>query len=274
MRGFLMISRFIGRISLAGLLMFVAAPWPLLLSQSTQTNQASSKRNAKGFADAENRWQLNPVDILRDTDSVEPRIRAARNSYWQSIFQKARDIEAEEAGNGIRSLPASGYSRGYFYPALIPEIPSTPNSTWVIAKFTSYHIIPIDQDYRDFYTEENFKVIQIIQQPLQGVLAAGDRFDVDLGGGTIITPQRQTINHTSPVPLMEQPRHTYLLQLVSKSNDTFEITKRWDVSNNKVTPDTKIEVLRASEGTAKLSGMSIFDAVQYIQSELSKEPLQ
>ena len=268
-----MIARWVRILLLAGLLGPGAMHPPTLFAQSAATHQASSNAanqassgKESDFAEAENRWMLTPVDIQRRQDLIEPSIRAARSWYWESLFQRDRDEAAEAASHGVLRMGAVGN----FSPAFIPEIPSTPDASWIIAKFTGYQVIAIDPKYQDFYTEENFEVVQVIRQPAQGGIVAGSQFQVDFPEGTILTPQRQVISHTTPARFFEQPGHTYFLQIVPTPGDFFNLYKRWDIGDGRLRADNMTEAARARGGKAKLSGMTIADAVKYVQDALSK----
>jgi hypothetical protein len=149
-----------------------------------------------------------------------------------------------------------------------PEVKTVPNSSWVIATFDHFLVIPISGDDMLLYTEMHFDITELVQKPKSGTLVDGGSFDVDLVGGRIKASDGSIHSlGVSPQQYFVQPGHTYLLQLTpAPSGNFYFINKQWDVSSGKVVPDRSDEVRRASKGLSKLDGMPLSKVSTYIRS--------
>ena len=252
------------RIAPIAALVLVLVSCKCLLSQTDGAAKSSRDKVANRDPNAESRWRLNATDIQLQKDDVDSSIRASRNAFWRPVLQARRDLE----NKGVTT-----YASGGFYPyQYMSEIADTPNSVWLIAKFDHYHVISIDPQYQLLYTEESFNVVRVIRQPSKGSLAAGAVFAIDHAGGTILTPQGDTVTWGfEPYLYSEQPGHTYLMQLTQGSANQFLVGKYWDVTTGRLVAEEPDDYARAAAGKSKLIGLSVSDAVKYLASMLIQD---
>jgi len=258
-------SVYSSRIPLIVSLAFVTIICPHLLSQATDNLQPLPNHSPASFAAAENRWRLGAVDFKSQSDDVAPEIRAARNKFWQPILLDRRQMEV-----GSKTVTE------FEGPPSVNEVGVNPDAVWVIATFDHFSVESIDPDFNLLYTEMNFKVDEVIRQPKTVSLSSGMSFDVDIAGGRIKTPKGDIVAwQVTPRRYFVQPKHTYLMQVLPQAEGKlYVIAKKWDVSTGKVIPDQSDEISRAAGGHSKLNGVSVQDAVSYIQSVLPPDSSQ
>jgi hypothetical protein len=151
-----------------------------------------------------------------------------------------------------------------------PGLSGPPQAIWEIAKFESFHVVAADQQYRLIYTEINFGVTQVLRQPSSLSLGPGAMLDSEVTGGRIKKPDGTiTSFRLFPERHSYRPGGTYLPQgTYDPATQYFDVYKRWDLSSGKVVPGTLSEIDRAAKGKSKLSGLTIAEAVHYLDSSL------
>ena len=216
------------------------------------------------FDNAANNWQLTAIDVQSQIDTVDPSVRAQRNTYWK----RARETDLEGTGNGsvLNSAPGP-------YLTDAPEFPSVKGASWVIASFVSFHVFAIDPYYRLIYTEMNFRVDQLLKEPSYLTLSNGSVVDVDFPGGCVKAPSGKTFALVvSARQYFFQPGHKYLMQVVyNEEGGFFWEGKRWDISSGIVKPDDPGEIYRAQHGNSLIDGMTVPDLRIHLPSLLPDE---
>ena len=265
-----MINRNLSRTAFATLLAITFFSCSRLFSQAgNPLPQSSGKPSSRSIIfSAANRWQFTPVDIGSQTDTVTPQVRAQRNAYWGSKLEWIRTAHTPLPGTVF-----IGGGEGTFL-GDAPELPSVQHAIWVIAKFEAFHVYATDPQFQLLYTEMNFRVKQVIRQPDTLSLSPGALVDCTEPDGRIKTPSGAVVTFNLEATRHSvRPGHTYLLQLeyIPSSGHLFHIYKSWDVTSGKVQPNQQDEVDRAVEGKSKLNGLTIPDAVQYLNSVLPAE---
>jgi hypothetical protein len=254
------------RATILGFVAMILCAGTALRSQGVGGSEVDSY--LQRFTSAANAWQTTPVDIQSQTDTVGSDVRASRNSFWKGIV----DFEYKLMGDLAFKEPAATFPGSYLADA--PEIPAKPNSIWVIAKFETFHVYeaPVDSVHQIIYTEMNFKVIEVVRQPQSLALMTGSRFDIGVLGGRIRMPDGTIVtSYVNPQTHFVQPDHTYLLDLNYESaNQYYFVDKRWDLTSGKVAPDTEDEIARAFRRSSVLDGLSMSEAIQYLDSVLPR----
>jgi len=240
-----------------------AAMWfGLAGSGGAQSPQSTPNDLTEKITQSENRWRLTVVDPKAQVDTVAPNVRSARNEYWKPILQEIRD--AEKIG---RSWTLSG--GGFVW-----EIPSLPNDIWVVATFDHFHVIPIDPDFKLFYTEMSFTIREVVNQPASSSLAAGGLFDVDEQGGRIKKSDGSVeMWLVSPKDYFVQPGHTYLMLIHARDEgNLYTIHEQWDVSTGIAVPDSgNLCFSDSSPGCpSKISGKATQDAIASLRAALQQ----
>jgi hypothetical protein len=234
------------------------------LAQDAAQEHPSSPRQSpdwleKQWTGAHNQWQRTPVDIAKQADTVSSDVRAQRNAYWMQIPQR---WALGAAANGLMPGPTIH----------VPEVGEIKGaeSVWVAATFEAFHVFAIDPGSTLIYTEENMRVIDVIESPDDVHISAGSLLDVQIAGGALRTAQGTVhISGVDPRPLAPQLGHTYLLHLLYEPHSgTMTTGQRWELSSGALQPDDESEFRRAQEGNAVLAGKSIDEARKYIQSTL------
>lgn len=236
-----------------------------ILSQATETTSTGAPppdEIAKSLAGSENKWRATVVDPKTQRDTVPPSIRAERNEIWRPILRELRDTESA----GIIVSESGGPPRS-------SDVSLDPKQIWVVAMFDHFLVLPIDSDYKLFYTEMNFKISQVIRQPHTSSLTPGMTFDVDDEGGRIKTPNGDVETwRVIPDQYSPQPGHTYLMMIEPQSNsgkgNLYYIAERWDVSTGKAVPDMNSLSCQDNSGHPVICGQTTQDAIVYLQSVL------
>lgn len=254
------------RVGIAGLLASATAWCPSLLWQPPGKLQKLTPSERSIWLNAQNRWQLTPVDVTLQSDTVSVDVRASRNNYLKPLLEADREASDNPPGSITVTMPG---------PVLgdTPELSAPPHAIWVIAKFESFHVFAADPQYRLIYTEINFRVTQVLRQPSSLSFAAGTVLDYDISGGRIKRPSGSIASfRVSPERHSYQPGGTYIIQgTYDATTEYFDLYNWWDVSSGKVVPGTLVEVDRAAKGKSKLSGLTTAQAVEYLDSALPME---
>jgi hypothetical protein len=257
-RGIMLVALFGGVSTLSSSLFGQSTGMP----QSAQNSPASARSR---FFRAENRWQLQAVDLESETDTVSPETRATRNTYLKPSLAFRYNLITVPPGMGIG--PSSGASIG-----MPPELPQMPNLVWLTAKFESFHVFVADPPTDHLiYTEENFQVVQIINEPTTISISQGDEVDAEISGGRVKKPDGKVASFDlGPQEYFEQPGHTYLIAATyDPVTGYIAISRDWDVSSGKLVPIDWVSRRSAGEGTSKLSGLTLEQAIQYLGTALS-----
>jgi len=233
--------------------------------------QRCSSPSEDDWEKAANRWQHVAVDMVKQTDTVTPDVRAQRNAHWLD----------DPTRNMIMHQVLSGVQFTFSFSGVDPELPSdaaTPpqHSVWAIATFDSFHVYAFDPDEKLLYTEINLRIDTVIRADKNLHLAPGSVIDAFRFGGMAKTHKGEIVTSIglSPRRYDLQAGHKYLLCLLPPDNNggTFTTEKWWDITSGKVQPDTQDEVERAVRGESKLAGMTVSDLIKYLQTALPPVP--
>ena len=202
-------------------------------------------------------WRDIPVRPHAHPDSANPAERHARNDYWTKRF------------------PTPGSSsyipQGALYDPRQPEIRDVPGSFWAIGTFVGYDVYEVPND--GAYTEIHFRLDQIIGPKANNTPQAGTTVDVALRGGTVLTPSGEVRKVSSGVLRSSdapQPRGSYLLQLVLQPDEGFYLpVDYWEITDGKVFAVTPLNRAIVRHGHSHIEGLSVADAVTYLQNALS-----
>lgn len=241
---------------------------PPLFAQSSGTQQSvknSPTSEGSRFFSAENRWRLQAVDLQSQIDTVSPEIRAKRNTYLKKPLEAAVEFWTPAPGSG--GVAVGG--RAIVGP--FTELPQMPNLIWAIAKFESFHVFTADAPTnRLIYTELNFRVVQVIEEPATVAISLGDLLDNEITGGRIKNADGTVSSlAVEPERHSEQPGHTYLFAVNHDATTGYiDIQRVWDVTSGKLVPLDLISSAVAARGASKLSGHTITEAVEYLKATL------
>lgn len=239
--------------------LFSQCPYAPLTPKDLQSERSE-------FAGAENRWQTAAVDVESQADTVAPDIRAKRNAYLKPLLEGALEARCpKDLPPGAGVIVFDGAVLGG-----APELPAIPHAVWVIAKFESFHVFASDPGNQLIHTEVNFRVTQVLRKPPSLSLTPGALLDSEIAGGRIKKPDGSFASFAvRPERHSYQPGGTYLLQgTYDPTTEYFRMNKWWDLSSGKVVPGLLLEIDRAAKGTSKLSGLTIVEAIQYLDSVL------
>jgi hypothetical protein len=148
------------------------------------------------------------------------------------------------------------------------------SSVWGVATFEAFHVYAIDPKQTQLYTEINLRVSRVIRTPENLPILSGDLLDSMIPGGRAKTAQGKLVAcHLTPATYSLLPDHTYILHMHYLARyKMWEFSQSWDVTTGKVQPIGEVESLRAVRGESKLNGMTVDQAVNYLQSALPDEP--
>jgi hypothetical protein len=223
--------------------------------------QVSTQRPATpNWATAPDRWRLAPLDLSSEDDTVNPAVRAARNSY---MLRRLRMVPSSSGGPMIVD-----YDFGK--PDVSPATKEELSMVWVVGTFNSHHVYDADGTAQFLYTEVNFHVDTVIKQPATSSLAAGSVIEMALYGGNVRT--KDGVVHSfylSPSKYALEPSHRYILALWVEPNGIFIAHKQWDVTNGTVQVSSIIDEEHVRTGKSQLVGLSVAGAISFIQNALS-----
>jgi hypothetical protein len=217
----------------------------------------------------ENSWRMIPFDVVSSPDDVAPAIRQARTAHWMPILRQHSD----SAKHGLiigEPIP--------FRDENAPEIPTNDGGIWVVAKFDSYIVVPVDlssgHDSSDVwnYTEMSFYVRQVLYAPpAADAPLEGRDFDVDEYGGVARLYSGQVVSHPPrPSRYSLQPGRIYIMEIIPASSGSFyHVQKYWDVTEGRVKPESNVSELKSVKGVSELVGKTLSDAVALITHTLS-----
>ena len=233
-------------------------------SKPHATSQPAALHSAPDFSDAQNKWQLDPVDLGSQVDTVNPTLREERDAFWRKPLNDYRDA-AKSA--------ASVFTVGD-YLGNQPEFSAVKGATWVIATFETFHVYAVDHDYELLYTEMNFRVENVLKLPEGLSLSDSALVDAGLSGGRVRTPKGEiATSRVEPKKYEFQPGHRYLLQLLYEPRGEFFVAnQRWDLTSGRVEPYTRIALERLANKNSAIVGLTVPELIKYLPSVLPDEP--
>jgi hypothetical protein len=261
-----------------------------LLSQTSNTQSGASSQNTTvlqplpdhtgtGWNSAHNRWQLTAVDLQSQVDTVSPEVRALRNTFWQdnSIMLSDPVFTTDPKTGNVTHISLGGLaSVSQRAPEDVPELgqpdEAGDSSVWVVATFEGFHVYAINPAQTMLYTEINLRVSKVIRTPDDLSISSGDLLDSMIPGGRAKTAQGMLVaSHLTPAKYSLLPNHTYILHMHYLARyKMWEFSQSWDVTTGKVQPADEFESLRGAHGESKLKGMTVDEAVNYLQGALPK----
>jgi len=231
-------------------------------SQSHATSQSAALHSAPDFSDAQNKWQLEPADMVSQADTVNPTLREERDAFWRKPLEKYREMAKGNFGIGVSYLGSQ------------PEFSAVKGATWVVATFETFHVYAVDHDYELLYTEINFRVENVLKLPEGLSLSDSALVDAGVPGGRVKTPKGEVVtSRVDPKKYEFQPGHRYLLQLLYEPKGEFFVAnERWDLTSGKVEPYTGIALERLANKNSTIVGMTVPELIKYLPSVLPDEP--
>lgn len=94
---------------------------------------------ASRFANAANRWMLQPIDIKKQTDTTTADNRHIRDEYWDRVAGQPTPLSQPtktfivNTGGGTGSTPAFA----------MDDFPVIRDGVWIVGKFDSYRTISL-----------------------------------------------------------------------------------------------------------------------------------
>jgi hypothetical protein len=230
----------------------------LLLAPLAHSQNSPKTFSAPSWATAPDRWRLVAPDSTSEGDTVSPEVRAKRSS------------------NLLRSLRMNAHSGSFIVdydfsePDVSPASRDELNMLWVVGTFTSFHVYDADGTSTYLYTEVNFTVNTVINQPKTYSLTAGSVIDITLYGGKLQTKDGAVHSfNLAPSKYALEPNHRYILALRAKPDGSFTVHKQWDVTDGTVQVSSRIDEVHVQKGESQIVGLSVPSAISLIQSALS-----
>jgi hypothetical protein len=228
-----------------------------------QQSEAMAQKEQK-FKDAKNRWMLVPVDVRGQRDSVSSAERQSRDAFWDGLIGASAPLSKPQTT--FRHITRGSYL------LTSPEFPNAQNGIWLMGKFESYHTF-LSSSERSVYTEVNLRVQHIFGHPTMPPPAKGAVIDVGRPGGTISAPWNGVLSYLVDEPLAydAQPGHTYLFLLEYHPEGNFYTqSKRWELTDGVVRPDSELEQYRAEHGKSEINGLKVPDLINYLDHKFAK----
>ena len=155
-------------------------------------------------------------------------------------------------------------------PDVSPATQEELSMVWLVGTFTSFHVYDADGTSSFLYTEVNFAVDTVINQPKTSSLTAGSVIDIALYGGALKTKDGAVHNfNLAPSKYAFEPNHRYILALWAKPDGNFTVHKQWDVTDGTVQVSSRIDEVHVQKGESQIVGLSVPSAISLIQSALS-----
>ncbi len=211
--------------------------------QQSQINQRAR------FANAANKWMLEPVDIESQKDTVDPQSRSLRDAFWDKCCGQQQPLSS------LQTSHLGHYHEGVMLPNT-PELPVLRDGAWIIGKFESFHTY-LTKSQRAIYTEVNVRVQKVFGQTGLARVSPGQLIDIGDFGGTITAPWGGKYTYeVEPMRYHFQPGHTYLMLIEYRpEGQLYVVGKRWELSNGVVEPEGA-EVNRARAGKSEIDGLN------------------
>jgi len=233
-------------------------------SQSQATAQPAALHSEPDFSNAQNKWQLEAVDLRSQVDTVNPTLREERDAQWRKPLAEYR-----ARARGTASVTTIGD-----YLSNQPEFSAVKGASWVIATFETFHVYAVDHDYELLYTEMNFRVENVLKLPEGLSLSDGALVDAGIPGGRVKTPNGEVVtSRVDPQTYSFQIGHRYLVQLLYEpKGESFGANQRWDITSGKVEPYTGFQLSLLASKTSAIVGMTVPELIKYLPSVLPDEP--
>jgi len=235
-------------------LMLMSLGLPMANAQSNNTAPA-----VLSLRDAANSWQATPKSEGTQVDTTDGSSREKRNQRWQSQLAIYEHLKPGESvvitGGSTKGQP--------------PELPQRRDATWAIVLFEDFHVYAASEDSKAVYTEMNFRIEQIFRNNAAVPSKVGDLIDVGIAGGRL-TRKNGVLNTTPVTPEKKYfiPGHRYLVAFSPVGDGSFQILKRWDVSDGTVRIDDEREARRAARFGSKLDGIPLSAVSATLNREL------
>lgn len=223
------------------------------LQQQEDAIQRQRAQDEREFETAANRWMKTPVDLQKQTDTIPPAERNARDRYWDKLIGASAPLSDPNAQGRPTAIGDALVTE--------PEFGDLGEGVLLIGKFESYRTF-LSSSKRSVYTEIQLRVEHVFGHP-QVPVRNGDLIDVDKPGGTIITPWGANLSYgLHPEQMGLQPQHVYLIRLGYDPNGNFyrggnKTGELWDLTDGTVKPGNSLQKARAASGMSEITGLSV-----------------